>query len=254
MLRTKSRDHREPARRGGPWAARLAASVAVAGAALGWMPAAQAASPYSTMAPAAQYLMADRQAEIALARTAAPPSVSADAEVLVLGPHGYVTAAPGKNGFVCLVERAWFSGLADDGFWNPKLRAPDCYNRQAARSVLPTFLTRTRWVMDGATRQQIAARTRAAMAAGRIGPPEVGSLNFMLSKLGYLGDQAGGPWHPHVMLFMPPEPTANWGANLAGTQVYGADAGVDPYTMVYIPVAAWSDGAPDARSAGRHAM
>jgi len=216
--------------------------------------AARAATPYPAMAPLDQYLMADRDAEIAMARSAAPPSVSADAEVLVLTPHGYVSTGPGRNGFVCLVERAWFSGLADDGFWNPKLRGPDCYNRRAARSVLPTFLTRTQWVLAGASQHDILERTHAAVAAGRIGPPEVGSLNYMLSKQGYLGDAAGGPWHPHIMFYMPPESTASWGANLPGTQVLGTDAGVDPYTMIYIPVARWSDGSADEAAGARHAM
>ena len=216
--------------------------------------AAQAAT-YPTMAPVSAYMM-ERDAEIAMARSAAPPSVSAGAEVLVLGPHGYVSAAPGKNGFVCLVERAWFSGLTDTGFGNPKLRGPDCYNRQAARSVLPMFLERTKWVLAGASQAQIRARTRAAMAARRIRPPEIGSMNFMMSKDGYLGDDAGGPWHPHVMFFTPPIPTAEWGANLPGTRVYGSDAaaGVDPYTTFYVPLAAWSDGSPDDAAGGHHSM
>ena len=42
-----------------------------------------ATTPYPTMAPIEQYLM-DRTAEIALARSAAPESISRDAEVLVL--------------------------------------------------------------------------------------------------------------------------------------------------------------------------
>jgi hypothetical protein len=213
------------------------------------------AATYPAMAPASAYMM-ERDAEIAMARSAAPPSVSGGAEVLVLGPHGYVSAAPGKNGFVCLVERAWFSGLEDRGFWNPKLRGPDCYNREAARSVLPTFLSRTKWVMAGASLAEIRARTRAAIAAGRIRPPEIGGMNFMMSKDGYLGDDAGGPWHPHVMFFTPPIATAEWGANLPGTRVYGTDAaaGVDPYATFYVPLAAWSDGAPDAATGVHHAM
>jgi hypothetical protein len=253
MLHAKPADRRAPTRRGSAAALGVAAGLASAWLGLAANGAAQAAT-YPAMAPVAQYLMADRAAEIALARSAAPPSVSADAEVLVLGPHGYVSAAPGKNGFVCLVERAWFSGLADDGFWNPKLRGPDCYNRQAARSVLPVFLTRTKWVMAGASQAEIRARTRAAMAAGRIPAAEPGSLNFMLSKQGYLGDDAGGPWHPHVMFYMPPVPTADFGANLPGTHVLGSDAGIDPYTMVYIPVSAWSDGTPDAKPPAHHDM
>lgn len=218
----------------------LAAAVAT-----GFAGPARAQQTYPVMAPLNAYLMPDRAAEIALARSAAPPSVAADAEILVLGPQGYETAVPGKNGFTCLVERAWFSGLKDDGFWNPRLRGPDCYNRQAARSVLPTYLLRTKWVLAGASQSEILARTHAAMAAGQIHAPEIGSMNFMLSKGGYLGDRAHGPWHPHMMFYMPPMPISDWGADLPGTRVYGADAGVDPYTMFFVTVANWSDGSPD---------
>jgi hypothetical protein len=216
--------------------------------------AARAATPYPAMAPLDAYLMADRSAEIALARSAAPPSVSDAAEVLVLGPHGYEKAAAGDNGFVCLVQRAWFSGFADDGFWNPRLRAPICYNPQAVRSVLPAFLTRTTWALAGVSPAQMLARTRTAIAAGRFRAPVAGALTFMMSKEGYLGDDANGPWHPHLMFYMPPLPAAEWGANLPGTGVIGTEAGVDPYTMIYVPVAAWSDGTPDARPGGRHQM
>ena len=66
----------------------------------------EAKAPYPKMAPIEQYLMADQGAEIALARSATPESISRDAEVLVLGRHGFETAAKGKNGFVCIVERS----------------------------------------------------------------------------------------------------------------------------------------------------
>jgi hypothetical protein len=47
---------------------------------------------YPSMAPLEQYLIADRNSEIALARSAAPESISGDAKIMVLGPHGYETA------------------------------------------------------------------------------------------------------------------------------------------------------------------
>ncbi len=97
-----------------------------------------AKTPYPSMAPLDQYLIADRNAEIALARTAAPPSISRDAGVVVLGPHGYETAVEGKNGFVCIVERAWMNPFDSPEFWNPKNRSPICLNPPAARTVLPT--------------------------------------------------------------------------------------------------------------------
>src|SRR5688500_4278020 len=91
---------------------------------------------YPKMAPIEQYLMADRNAEIALARSAAPASVAKGATVLVLTKKGYETAVEGKNGFVCLIDRAWQAPFDEPEFWNPKVRAPTCLNPQAARSVL----------------------------------------------------------------------------------------------------------------------
>src|SRR5215470_6317300 len=156
-----------------------------------WSWSAQAQSqapknPYPVMAPVEQYRIANREDEIALARSAAPSSISADADVLVLGSHGYETAVKGKNGFVCFVERSWAAGLEDPEFWNPRLRAPNCFNPAAARTELPRYLKRTEWVLAGATRPQLIERTRAAVASHEFKVPEAGALSFMLSKDGYL--------------------------------------------------------------------
>jgi hypothetical protein len=220
--------------------------------------AAPASLGYPAMAPIADYRMTSPADEIALARSAAPPSVSADAEILVLGANAYETAAPGKNGFVCLIQRAWASGLDDAEFWNPKERAPICFNPAAVRSVLPAYLERTRWVLAGATRAEILDRTRAGVAAGRYPAPEIGAMSYMLSKLGYLSDDVGGPWHPHLMFFLPSAAAAPaaWGANLAGSPVLGArGSAAEPVTTFFIPVRKWSDGTADAdASPAAHAM
>src|SRR5215467_13663970 len=85
-----------------------------------------AKTPYPHMASADRYLIADRNVEIALARSAAPESVSGDATILVLGRHGYETAVDGKNGFVCAVQRSWMGPFDHPEFWNPKNRSPVC--------------------------------------------------------------------------------------------------------------------------------
>src|ERR1700692_4320903 len=110
--------------------------------------AAAQSDKYSKMAPVDQYLM-ERNAEILLARSAAPDSISSDASILVLGRQGYETALRGKNGFVCMVERSWMEAFDSPEFWNPKVRGAECLNRQAARSILPIADLRTRMGLAG---------------------------------------------------------------------------------------------------------
>ncbi|MGD0131089.1 MAG: hypothetical protein ABSE57_03540, partial [Bryobacteraceae bacterium] len=120
-----------------------------------WMAQAQdTKTPYPSMAPLGQYLMA-RDAEIALARSAAPASITQDAEVMVLGRHAYETAVKGKNGFVCMVQRSWTAGNDDPDFWNPKIRSPICFNPAAARSYLPLTIKKTELVLAGRSKAQM---------------------------------------------------------------------------------------------------
>jgi hypothetical protein len=207
------------------------------------------ATPYAAMAQIEQYRIADSQAEVALARSAAPPSVSAEAEVLVLGKSGYEVAVKGKNGFVCFVERSWTAGFDDPEFWNPKLRAPNCFNPPAVRSVLPQYIERTKWVLAGLTKSQMVEKARAAFGSHEFTAPEAGSLSFMLSKEGYVSDESAGPWLPHVMLFVPHGQTATWGAGLEGSPIFGADLSAFEPTILFVPVRRWSDGSPGPAAA-----
>src|SRR5579862_6464112 len=147
-----------------------------------------AKASYPSMAPLDQYLMTDRNSEIALARSAAPESISRDAEVLVLGRHGYETAVQGKNGFVCAVERSWTAPIDDPQFWNPKLRGPICFNAPAARSYLPITIAKTNLVLAGKSKTQMADAIQAAFDKKELPALEVGSMCYMLSKGGYLND------------------------------------------------------------------
>jgi hypothetical protein len=99
-------------------------------------------SPYSRMAPLDQYLMPE-EAEIALARSAAPRAISAGAEVMVLGRAGYTTAVRGRNGFVCMVARSWGAATGNPEFRNVKVRGPLCFNPPAASTAMPIYLMKT---------------------------------------------------------------------------------------------------------------
>jgi hypothetical protein len=205
--------------------------------------AADATTPYPSMAPLDQYLIADRNAEIDLARTAAPLSISGDATIMVLGRHGYETAVQGKNGFVCVVERAWMGPFGSTEFWNPKNRGPLCFNPPAARSILPLTLKRTDLVLAGLSKTEIIDRLKS-FQKNDLPPIEPGGMSYMMSKQGRLNDSAGH-WVPHLMFYVPLTEAMTWGAGAPGSPVLlnpHFNGAPEPVTEFMIPVAEWSDG------------
>jgi hypothetical protein len=202
-------------------------------------------SPYPTMAPLDQYLMADRNAEIALARSAAPESISGDAEVLVLGSRGFETAVKGKNGFSCIVQRSWSAGKDDPDFWNPKLRAPICFNPPAVRSYLPLTIKRTELILAGRSKDQMFAAIEGGIAKKQLPRVESGAMCYMMSKQGYLSDR-DGHWRPHLMFFTPPTDPAVWGADLPGSPIIAFKDTSEHLTVFLVPVEKWSDGSAAA--------
>jgi hypothetical protein len=210
-----------------------------------WQALAQDLKAYPAMAPLEQYLSADRDTEIALARSGGPESVSHDAEVLVFGRHGYETAIKGTNGFVCFVQRSWAAAPDDREFWNSDLRAPICLNAPAARSFLPLIIKKTEWVLAGRSKAQIAADLPAAFDKKELPTLEPGAMCYMLSKQGYVSDR-GGHWHPHLMFFVPFTEAKAWGAGLPGSPVLAAEDPLERLTIFLVPVGKWSDGTADS--------
>src|SRR4029077_11443220 len=206
-----------------------------------WQAQAQdAKAPYPSMAPLDQYLM-ERKAEITLARSAAPESISQDAEVMVLARHGYETVIKGKNGFVCVVQRSWTAGMDDPDFWNPKLRAPICFNPPAVRSYLPQTIRKTELILAGRSKAQMFEDVKAALDRKELPAPESGAMCYMMSKQGYLSDRDGS-WHPHLMFFLPLTDPTTWGADRPGSPVIGFKDTPGRLTVFLIPVRPWSDG------------
>lgn len=200
----------------------------------------EARTTYPKMAPVDQYLMADRDAEIALARSAAPESIARDAEVQVLGRSGFETAAKGKNGFVCIVGRSWTSA-ADEDYWNPKVRVPICVNAAAARSYLLRVAKIANLALAGQTLTQVNEAMNAAVARKEFPPMESGAMCYMMGKEGYGGD-ANPHWPPHLMFFYSQTALSIWGANLPGTPIIGLEDPLQQLTQFVIPTQYWSDG------------
>lgn len=217
----------------------LLAIIAATGPAM----AASAASIQSATARIQPYLIADRRQEIELARSAAPPAVSMHATVMVLGTRGYFIAVKGSNGFVCLDVRSWDNAVTakSANFWNPNFRAPYCWNASGAQSVLPRYLRRTRWVLAGATEDEIAHREKTA-AADTQAEPTPGVICYMMSRRGRWIGNRPGPWRPHVMFYFPRTHVPSWSANLPGVPVFAGSNEHLAVLMVLVPV--WSDGSP----------
>jgi len=216
--------------------------------------AADLAAKYPRMAPIEAYLM-DRIQEIALARSAAPDSISHDATILVLGRHGYETAVKGSNGFVCMVERGWVGALDWPEMWNPRIRGADCYNAPAARSVLPLAEIRTNAFLAGHGTAEIIENIKTALRTKQVPSLEPGAMSYMMSKDSYLTDDDDHDM-PHLMFFMPIADPAVWGASAAGSPVgsgaywFSSRTGktkindLPPMTVFTVEVATWSDGTP----------
>jgi len=200
-------------------------------------------SAYPAMAPAEAYLMPDQNAEIALARSGAPASISDGAEVMVLDRQGFKTAVKGSNGFLCVVERSWGANTDDPEFWNPKIRSPICFNPAAARTFARIFLLKTRLALAGKSRTEILAATASALDQKELPALEPGAMSYMMSKQQYLNDR-GAAWHPHLMFFVSGDAAKSWGADVEGSPIIAANDPEERVTIMMVPVWKWSDGTP----------
>jgi hypothetical protein len=218
----------------------VALALVVSAAAGGQTPATEATS-FERLQPIEAYLMTDRAAEIALARSAAPESIAAGAEVLVLGRNGYQSAAKGTNGFVCLVERSWMSQYTDPYFLNPAVRGPMCLNPSAARTHIPLVTKATAWVLAGLSKAQMYDSITVAYATKALPMPDAGSMCYMMSKQQYFGAKVGNAG-PHLMFWFPRNLAVQWGGGASGSPVTVQQDSPDPITTYFVSVAKWSDG------------
>jgi hypothetical protein len=191
--------------------------------------------------PLSEYMM-PQEAEVALAKSAAPQNISDHATIRILTTSGYKVVHQGDNGFVCMVMRGFtgaptFAPAQLRMFLNydPKTRAPICFDPQAVRTVLPHYDLRTKLGLEGKTPDQIAEAVKSAYDRGQIPKRSGVSFAYMWSA-----DQVLGPvghWHPHMMAYAPNYENSSLGNNEPGSHLPAVieDAGT-PFAVVVIPV------------------
>jgi hypothetical protein len=140
-----------------------------------------------------------------------------------------------------MVERSWTAGIDDPDFWNPKLRAPICFNPSVARSYLPITLKKTELILAARSKAQMFEDIKAAFEKKELPELESGAMCYMMSKQGYLSDR-DGHWRPHLMFFVPLTDPTTWGAGLPGSPIIGVKDAPGRLTVFLIPVGRWSDG------------
>jgi hypothetical protein len=192
--------------------------------------------------PFSEYMMLP-EAEIALARSAAPDNVSAHATVKILTSSGYKVAVQGDNGFVCIVMRGWSGAptftplpIRQMILFNSKVRAPICFDPVASRTVLPYHELRSKLGMEGRAPEVIASEVALAYASGSLPKREAVAFAYMWSADMDLGPGAGA-WHPHMMIYAPYYDNAMLGGNeLGGPGPVAADDAGTPFAVVVIPM------------------
>lgn len=138
----------------------------------------------------------ERAHEVALARSAAPGEISADATVLVLERGaGFVVAHQGTNGVTCMVGRAWAKSLE-----------PHCFDPEASRTIVPIYVRRMELREKGQDRATIDADIADGLRTGRFRPPTRPAVSWMMSSAQVLYNDEGrhvGAWKPHLMIYYP---------------------------------------------------
>src|SRR6476646_721256 len=198
------------------------------------------------------YLIADRNAEIALARSAAPQEISDSAAVLVMTRQGLIEPKHCSNGLACFVLRSFSADPKDPGFGNPAIRAPHCLNAPAVRTILPYMRKRVEWILAGVSLTEIATRTERGYDSHEFPRPAAGAMAYMLSHQQHLGD-TNPHWMPHLMFYYDGAmPASTWGAGGMSAPVINGSAGDprSPVLTLLIPVRQWSDGTPAMPGAG----
>src|SRR4029077_7020174 len=170
--------------------------------------------------PLSEYMIA-RDAEIALAKSAAPDNISSHATIKVLTASGFQAVHDGENGFVCMVMRGWSAPTYTpaqfrDLVYDATVRAPICFNPEASRTVLPYYESRSKLGMEGKTPDQIAEGVKAAYAKGELPKRDRVSFAYMWSADQNLASGIGH-CHPHIVISARYHDNSMLGSNKLGS-------------------------------------
>lgn len=133
--------------------------------------------------------------EIALARSAAPPSVARAARVWVFSSGRYVVADSGTSPVQCYVGRGW-----------PGALEPHCFDEEGARTIMPIEMRQSEMLHLGIAPDSVQRAIATSIVSGRFRLPQRPAMSWMQSAAQVLyGDDGSrvGAWKPHIMIYYP---------------------------------------------------
>jgi hypothetical protein len=171
--------------------------------------------------------------EIALARSAAPPSVADSASVYVFADSGYVLAERGSNGAACYVSRSW-----------PASVEPHCFDSEGAATILPMHMREVELLHGGMTPAEAEREIGAGISSGRFRLPRRPAVSYMMSAAQELISDDGkavGRWRPHVMIYYPflEDESGGKAPDMKAAMITGARSASSSITFVvpeFVPV------------------
>ncbi len=167
--------------------------------------------------------------EIRLAREAASPSISRDADVYVFQDGTFKRTVTGSNGFACMVGRDTRA---------PSL-FPMCFDPEGARTLMRREMMKVELMAAGVPLDAVIPKVDSAAHDGRVHYPKTTSLTYMMSshQVLYDGDKNIGAAHSHVMIYLPGTTPAQFSVLPAGMSLDTIDN--VPLLIVVLP--AWGD-------------
>lgn len=143
--------------------------------------------------------------EMAIALSAAPAHLRAEASVYVLKEAGFVLARKGTNGFSCIVNRD-----------HPLNQKPTCYDAEGSETILPKVLRFGELLRKGVPLEQIKSEIADGFRSGRFISPRRPGVAYMLSGDIKNYNASNGKvesFPPHVMFYAPNLTNADIGSD-----------------------------------------
>lgn len=181
----------------------------------------------SNTAMAADYLAP--KCEAALALSALPQQMRAEASAYALGANGFEKVVEGTGPFSCIVGRN-----------HPKSIIPQCVDAQGTELILPAIMFRAQLAMKGHSPNEIQAKFQEKVEAGDFEATESLGVNYMMSPFNYIYIQRADTIRtipPHLMHYAPYTSNADIGAEDSAFQrslPHVNDVGAHGYFISYV--------------------